>query len=150
MPRCSRQPSMGDNMADITETIQKMIQPNLRKRLYVAFSYPVASQEEMLARVPEHLTYMEQHEDKIFLSGPFIKEGALVDQGMTILHSHNEEEAAEFMRNEPLIKHGLRRFELRLWEIREGIFRAYQRRKEPRLINLSQLPHPLFILLQDN
>jgi hypothetical protein len=63
---------------------------------------------------------MERHEDKIFLSGPFIKEGALVDQGMTILHSHNEEEAAEFMRNEPLIKHGLRRFELRLWEIREG------------------------------
>jgi uncharacterized protein YciI len=74
----------------------------------------------MLARVPEHLTYMEQHEDKIFFSGPFIKEGALVDQGMTILHSDNEEEAAEFMRNEPLIKHGLCRFELRLWEVREG------------------------------
>jgi hypothetical protein len=63
---------------------------------------------------------MEQHEDKIFLSGPFIKERALVDQGMTILHSDNEEEGAEFMRNEPLIKHGLRRFELRLWEVREG------------------------------
>ena len=92
-------------MTDITETILKMIQPNLRKRLYVAFSYPVASQEEMLARVPEHLTYMEQHENKIFLSGPFIKEGALVDQGMTILHTDNEEEATEFMRNEPLIKH---------------------------------------------
>jgi uncharacterized protein YciI len=111
---------MGDNMTDVTETIQNMIQSNLRKKLYVAFSYPVASQKEMLARVPEHLTYMEQHEDKIFLSGPFMKEGALVDQGMTILHTDNEEEAAEFMRNEPLIKHSLRRFELRLWEIREG------------------------------
>ena len=107
-------------MTDVTETIQNMIQSNLRKKLYVAFSYPVASQKEMLARVPEHLTYMEQHEDKIFLSGPFMKEGALVDQGMTILHTDNEEEAAEFMRNEPLIKHSLRRFELRLWEIREG------------------------------
>jgi uncharacterized protein YciI len=111
---------MGDNMTDVTETIQKMIQSNLRKKLYVAFSYPVASQKEMLARVPEHLTYMEQHEDKIFLSGPFMKEGALVDQGMTILHTDNQEQAAEFMRNEPLIKHSLRRFELRLWEIREG------------------------------
>ena len=107
-------------MTDITETLPKMIQLNLRKRLYVAFSYPVASQEEMLPRVPEHLTYMEQHEDKMFLSGPFIKEGALVHQGMTSLHTDNEEEAAEFMRNEPLIKHGLRRFELRLWEVREG------------------------------
>ena len=47
-------------MTDITETIQKMIQPNLRKRLYVAFSYPVSSQEDMLASVPEHLTYREQ------------------------------------------------------------------------------------------
>ena len=107
-------------MTDITETIQKLIQPNLRKRVYVAFSYPVSSQEEMLARVPEHVTYMEEHEDKICLSAPFIKEGALVDQGMTILHSDNEEEAAELMRNEPLIKHGLRRFEPRRWEVREG------------------------------
>jgi hypothetical protein len=63
---------------------------------------------------------MEQREVKICLSGSFMKEGALVDQGMTILHTDNEEEDAEFMRNEPLIKHSLRRFELRLWEIREG------------------------------
>ena len=59
-------------MTDTTKTIQKMNQLNRRKRLYVAFSYPVASPVEMLARVPEHLTYMEQHEGKIFLSGPFI------------------------------------------------------------------------------
>jgi uncharacterized protein YciI len=133
---------MGDNMADITETIQKMIQPNLRRRLYVAFSYPVASQEEMLARVPEHLTYMEQHEDKIFLSGPFIKEGALVDQGMTILHSHNEvheERTAD--------QAWFASFRAQaMGNPRRNTFRAYQRRKEPRLIDLSQLSHPSIYL----
>ena len=38
----------------------------------------------------------------------------------SVTDTDNEEEAAEFMRNEPLIKHGLRRFELKIWEIREG------------------------------
>jgi hypothetical protein len=35
------------------------------------------------------------------------------------------------MRNEPLIKHGLRRFELRLWEVREGALsiRTYAAKK---------------------
>jgi uncharacterized protein YciI len=107
-------------MSEIRETIQSMIQPTLRKRLYVAFSYPIASQEEMIARVPEHLLYMEKHEDQVFLSGPFLVEGLLVDEGMTVLHTESEEKAAEFMRNEPLIKHGLRRFELKRWEVREG------------------------------
>ena len=57
---------------------------------------------------------------KYFSLARSFKEGALVDQGMTILHTDNEEEAAEFTRNEPLIKHGLRRFKLRLWAVSEG------------------------------
>ena len=39
---------------------------------------------------------------------------------MTILHSDNEKEAAEFVRNELLIKHGLCRCELKPWENHEG------------------------------
>jgi hypothetical protein len=63
---------------------------------------------------------MSAHEDKVFLSGPFIKTGRLVDEGLMILNADQEEEALEFMSNEPLVKRGLRRFDLKVWEIREG------------------------------
>jgi hypothetical protein len=61
--------------------VGQLIAPNVRKRLFVAFGYPLASQDEMLPYVPEHLRYMEANEDKIFLSGPFIKERQLVGEG---------------------------------------------------------------------
>jgi hypothetical protein len=63
---------------------------------------------------------MAEHEDKVFLSGPFIKSGRLVDEGLMILKTDREEDALEFMYNEPLVNRGLRRFELKVWEIREG------------------------------
>jgi uncharacterized protein YciI len=106
--------------AKVIKEIQELIAPNLRKRLFVAFSYPTAPQEEIIPHIPEHLRYMAAHEDKIFVSGPFVKEGQLVGEGMTIILTDREVDAAEFMRNEPFIKRGLRRFELKLWEMREG------------------------------
>ena len=107
-------------MSDVTTEILELIQPNLRKRLFVALNYPVKPEAEILAHVPEHLRYMTEHEDQVFLSGPFVKPGRLVDEGLIILKTDREEDALEFMANEPLVKRGLRRFELRLWEIREG------------------------------
>jgi uncharacterized protein YciI len=107
-------------MSDLMDEIQQLIKPNLRKRLYVAFSYPVAPVEEIVPHIPEHLRYMMEFEDQVFLSGPFIMEGQLVGEGMTVLHASSAEEAARFMENEPFIKRGLRRFELKVWELREG------------------------------
>jgi uncharacterized protein YciI len=107
-------------MSDLMDEIQQLIKPNLRKRLYVAFSYPVAPVEEIVPHIPEHLRYMMEFEDRVFLSGPFITEGQLVGEGMTVLHASSAEEAARFMENEPFIKRGLRRFELKVWELREG------------------------------
>jgi uncharacterized protein YciI len=104
----------------VEEEIRALIAPNIRKRLFVAFSYPAAPQDAMLPYVPEHLRYMEAHEDKIFLSGPFIKEGQLVGEGLTILRVNSEDDAHAFMQAEPLIKHGVRRYELKVWEVREG------------------------------
>jgi uncharacterized protein YciI len=104
----------------VIDEIRELIEPNLRKRLYVAFSYPMVPQQEIIPHIPEHLRYMTAHEDKIFMSGPFINEGQLVGEGMTIIQTDKEAEAAEFMRNEPFVKRGLRRFELKLWEMREG------------------------------
>lgn len=107
-------------MSDLMDEIQQLIKPNLRKRLYVAFSYPVVPVEEIVPHIPEHLRYMMEFEDQVFLSGPFIAEGQLVGEGMTVLHASSAEEAARFMENEPFIKRGLRRFELKLWELRAG------------------------------
>lgn len=104
----------------VDEEINELITHNIRKRLFVALSYPVAPQEQMLPYVPEHLRYMEAKEDNIFLSGPFIKEGQLVGEGLTVLRVDSEHDARALMEAEPLIKHGVRRYELKVWEVREG------------------------------
>ncbi|MGA7781841.1 MAG: YciI family protein [Paraburkholderia sp.] len=107
-------------MSEIQSEIQRLVEPNLKRRLYVAFSYPVASVEETLPHIPEHIRYLIEYEDKVFLSGPFVTEGHIVGQGMTVLYAESEKEAAEFMENEPFVRRGLRRYELKLWELREG------------------------------
>lgn len=119
-------------MSNIDDEIAQLIQPNLRKRLYVAFSYPVAPVEEIVPHIPEHLRYMMEFEEQIFLSGPFITEGQRVGDGMTVLLADSEEQAAQFMRNEPFIRRGLRRFELKLWELREGTLTVKTRLSQSR------------------
>jgi uncharacterized protein YciI len=107
-------------MSDAAAAILELIKPNLKKRLFVALNYPVKPEAGIVPHVPEHLRYMAAHEDKVFLSGPFIKPGRLVDEGLMILNTDQEDEALEFTSNEPLVKRGLRRFDLKVWEIREG------------------------------
>src|ERR1700735_1132206 len=119
-------------MPNVIKEIQELIAPNLRKRLYVAFSHPTVPQEEIIPHIPEHLRYMTAHEDEIFISGPFMREGQLVGEGMTILLTDSGVKAAEFMRNEPFVKLGLRRFELKLWELREGTLTVATRLSESR------------------
>jgi hypothetical protein len=46
--------------------------------------------------------------------------GVLVGDGLTILSTTAIEEARQAMEAEPLVKRGLRTFELRKWELREG------------------------------
>jgi uncharacterized protein YciI len=113
-------PLQKDRVMTVDEEINELITPNILKRLFVALSYPVASQEQMLPYVPEHLRYMEAKEDNIFLSGPLIKEGELVGEGLTVLRVDSEHDAHALMEAEPLIKHGVRRYELKVWEVREG------------------------------
>ena len=100
----------GDDMKLMPEKMMK-------KRLYLALQYPTASQEEMLDHIPEHLEYMAEREDRIFLSGPLVQEGVTVGEGLTVLKTDDEAEARD---GEPLVKRGLRRYELKLWRIQEG------------------------------
>jgi|ERR1700733_7010884 uncharacterized protein YciI len=104
----------------IVAEISELVAKNLRKRLYVALMYPVVSTDQIVPIVPAHLRYMAENEDQVFISGPFIAEDLIVGEGMTILYADDEASAARFMDNEPLIKQGLRRYELKLWEVREG------------------------------
>lgn len=110
--------------------MQQLIGPNLRKKLFVVFSYPTASAQEIIPHIPEHLRYIAMSEDQIFLSGPFIREGQLVGEEMTVLHTDSEVKAAEFMRKDPLVKLGLSRFELKQWELREGTLNIVARLSE--------------------
>jgi hypothetical protein len=100
--------------------INELITPNIRKRLFVARSYPVASQEQMLPYLPEHLCYMEAREDNIFLSGSLIKEGELVGERLAVVSVDSEHDARALTEAEPLIKDGARRYESKVWEVREG------------------------------
>src|SRR5271163_3835315 len=104
------------------DKIAELLKPMLKKRLFVALNKAVARPDEMLPFVAQHLEYMNrlENEGKIFASGPFVQEGVLVGDGLTILQTSTLEEAHALMSAEPLIKRGLREFDLRLWELREG------------------------------
>lgn len=89
-----------------------------RPKLYLAISYPLASVETISRVLPDHLRYMTEHEDKIFLAGPFIGSGG---EGMTIFLCHSAEEATRMMQSDPFVVQGVRRFEIKAWELHFGI-----------------------------
>ena len=102
--------------------VAELLKPMLKRRLFVALNKALVPSEEMRPYVAEHLEYMNELEKagKLFASGPFIKEGVLVGDGLTILNTSTADEARALMMAEPLIKRGLRGFELHAWELREG------------------------------
>jgi uncharacterized protein len=102
--------------------IADLLKPMLKKRLFVALSKAVAAAEQMLPHVTEHLRYMNQLEGEglLFASGPFVQEGVLVGDGLTILQTETIEQARAIMDAEPLTVRGFRRYDLRPWELREG------------------------------
>jgi uncharacterized protein len=108
--------------ANAKEKIAELLKPMLKKKLFVAFNKAIARPEDMLPFVAEHLTYMNylENEGKLFASGPFIQKGVLVGDGLTILQTSTVEDARALMQAEPLIQRGLRKFDLRPWELREG------------------------------
>lgn len=102
--------------------VAELLAPMLKKTLFVALNHVVAPTSEIAPFVADHLVYMNKLEAEglLWASGPFIEEGVLVGDGLTILSTSTIEAADSLMREEPLIKRGLRTFELRKWELREG------------------------------
>jgi len=107
---------------DTKTAVAELLAPMLKKTLFVAINRVAAPASAIEPFVAEHLAYMNalEGEGKLWASGPFIEEGVLVGDGLTILSASTMELAREAMEEEPLIKRGLRTFELRKWELREG------------------------------
>ena len=109
-------------VSEVNDAVAELLAPMLKKTLFVAISRVAASASEIEPFVADHLAYMNSLEadGRLWASGPFIQEGVLVGDGLTIPSIATMEEARQAMEEEPLIKRGLRTFELRRWELREG------------------------------
>jgi uncharacterized protein YciI len=107
---------------DNRKTVVELLAPMLKKTLFAAISRVAAPSSAIEPFVADHLAYMNalEAEGRLSASGPFIEEGVLVGDGLTILSTSTIEEARQAMEEEPLIKRGLRTFELRKWELCEG------------------------------
>jgi len=105
-----------------SNAVAERLAPMLKKTLFVAINRVAASANEIEPFVSEHLAYMNSLEaaGRLWASGPFVEEGVLVGDGLTILSTDTIDEARQAMEDEPLIKRGLRTFELKKWELREG------------------------------
>ncbi len=108
----------------INQKIEQLLEPMLKMPLYAVISKCVKPADEILPLVPEHLEYMIELEKKgiLWASGPFIEPGVLVGSGLTILRAKDLSQAQSYMNEEPLVKRGLRQYEIWQWELREGYF----------------------------
>jgi uncharacterized protein len=106
---------------DSMNAVEELLSPMLKKTQFVAINRVAAPASAIAPFVAEHLTYMNglEAEGCLWASGPFIEDGVLAGDGLTILSTSTIEEARRAMEEEPLLKRGLRKFELRKWELRE-------------------------------
>lgn len=104
------------------QQVQQLLQPMLKMTLFAAMSKALRPAEEIAPFVVEHFEYMLELEKQgiLFASGPFVEPGVLVGSGLTILRAKNLSDARTYMDEEPLIKRGLREYEIWEWELREG------------------------------
>lgn len=104
------------------EKIDTLIKPMLKMKLFAVISRPLKPAEEILPFVVDHLEYMIELENKgiLFASGPFVQPGVLVGAGLTILRADDINQARFYIDEEPLVKQGLRGYEIWEWELREG------------------------------
>ncbi|MYZ34580.1 MULTISPECIES: YciI family protein [unclassified Streptomyces] len=110
-------------MSATDETVEQLLAPMTRKRLFAAINRKVAEDAEITPYVADHLRYMIELEGRglLWASGPFVEPGVQVGDGLTILNTGTADEARELLAEDPLCRQGLRTFEGPFpWELREG------------------------------
>jgi uncharacterized protein len=111
--------SMSD---DLRSEIATLLQPMVKKVLWVVLSTARVPSSEMEPHAPAHLEYMNRLEQQGLLwgSGPFVVPGVTVGDGLTIFNVATEADARKLMDAEPLTSLGMRTYEIHKWELREG------------------------------
>ena len=105
------------------ERIRELTARMLRKKLYVVLSKGSASEDQIVALLPQHLEYMIglEREGVLFASGPLTAAaGAPAGDGLTILRAGSAEEARRIAAIDPFVVNRLRTFDVREWTVMEG------------------------------
>ena len=95
----------------------------LAKELYVVFSTPVATREEIDKVLAEHLDYQVSLERQgvMFGAGPmFGPEGGPPRRGMIIIRAASFEDAERIAAEDPMHSRGVRSYEIERWILNEG------------------------------
>jgi uncharacterized protein len=107
---------------EIHDDVASLLTPMIKKTLWVVLSTAKVPSSEMEPHAPSHLTYMNGLEELGLLwgSGPFVVPGVIVGDGLTIFNVATEDDVRILMDAEPLTSLGMRTYEIRRWELREG------------------------------
>jgi uncharacterized protein len=76
----------------------------------------------MGAMMPEHLAHMTELERSgvLFASGPFLDPDGRPGDALSIIHAPSKARATAIAGAEPLVKAGVRTFEVRQWRLTKG------------------------------
>jgi uncharacterized protein len=107
---------------DPLHKIAALLAPMVKRTLWAVLSTAQVPSEAMEPHAAEHLRYMKDLEEKgqLWASGPFIVPGVTVGDGLTIFNVPDKVDVDRLMKDEPLTKLGMRTYEVRKWELREG------------------------------
>ena len=103
----------------------KLTRNYLGKELYVIFTVPNATREEMMPVMSDHLARQVELEEKgiLFAAGPMFEEGGKAPvRGMVIVRANSFEEAREIADGDPFHIAGLRTYTLDRWGVNEGSY----------------------------
>jgi uncharacterized protein len=106
----------------LQQEIATLLQPMIKRSLWVVLSTATVSSPQMEPHAPEHLKYMNGLEVRglLWASGPFVVPGVTVGDGLTIFNVPTEADVRQLMDAEPLTRLGMRKYQIHKWELREG------------------------------
>lgn len=90
-------------------------------RYWLVLTHPVVPWEQILPRIGEHTDYLNALAERgqALASGPFLDDGKPRGEGMTILRAADEGQARALAYADPLVRDGLRRVDVQLWQINQ-------------------------------
>ena len=111
-------------MQDATTRVQQMTGKMLGKHLYVIHTTPIASRDQILPLLPDHLEHQVRLEKSgiMFAAGPMTNEDSSAAGGLIVIRAESFEAARGIADSDPLHKAGLRTYTIRRWTVNEGCY----------------------------